>query len=501
MGARLGWLQLPTNMREVVWPMAHDGTVLLIGMGGSSLAARACANVFGADRLRVVDSTVPAVLVHLARSVDLEGAVIIVASKSGTTVETAALADWFLGTSKRSGASIELLAITDAGSELEARVEQLGGRVWCNRADVGGRFSALSYFGLLPAALAGVPVSALVDAALDAESRRRSTADGSVRLGILLAEAAAAGRDKLTVLASPRLAGFADWVEQLVAESTGKEGKGLVPVTHEPPPTAAYRADRVFVILEGIDEVDAAESGSAGEELASAGHPVVRYTLSDPADLGAEFLRWEVAVAAAGALMGINPFDEPDVAASKARTRRLLKASQDGAGAPVPSSSFDEEQPCLTVSPESAADPGDAAALGPWLARHCAEVPSGYCALLAFLPDTERIKSRLDEIRALITAQLSVVTTLGWGPGYLHSTGQLHKGGPPTGVYVVFTADDPEDLGIPGRPYTFGTLALAQAGGDVGALRERQRPVARVHLRAPAAESLEVVVDSLGKSL
>ncbi len=498
--ARLGWLQLPGSMLEVEWPAARSGSVLLVGMGGSNLAAKACATAFGMDRLRVVDSTLPAVLTGLVRTVELAGSTVILASKSGTTVETAALADWLLDEASRAGATIELLAITDAGTELQARVEQLGGQVWCNPENVGGRFSALSYFGLLPAALAGVPVSTLVERAVEAESRRGSAADPSIRLGIVLAEAAAVGRDKLTLLTSPRLASFAEWIEQLVAESTGKRGKGLVPITREPALIEPAGADRLFVIVDGFDAADSDRTKRIGEALAAAGHPVIRHTLSSPADLGAEFLRWQIAVAAAGALLEINPFDEPDVAASKVRTQHLLDRGLEGPRQPDDSPRFDERQPSLCLAVQSVADPSDAAVLWQWLARRSAKAVDGYCALLAFLPDAEPIKTRLDEIRGLIAARFGLATTLGWGPGYLHSTGQLHKGGPPTGVFLVLTADDADDVDIPGRPYTFGTLALAQARGDVDALRERQRPVVRVHLRAPTTGSLEAVIDSLRSS-
>ncbi len=456
---------------------------------------------FGSEGLRVVDSTVPDAVMSVARAIKLAGAAVIVASKSGTTLETAVLADWFLHMAASEGSAVELVAITDAGTALQARVEQSGGRVWCNPMDVGGRFSALSYFGLVPAALSGVPVAALVDRAVEAESRRSSSGDTSVRLGIILAEAFAAGRDKITFVTVPRLAGFADWAEQLVAESTGKQGKGLVPVVREPIfEGARYGSDRLFVIVDDSTE-DSDRTRLIGEELVAAGHPVIHYTLSDPADLGAEFLRWEVAVAAAGALMEINPFDEPDVASAKVRTQCMLDRTQDGDRPPDSTPAFDDKHMSVYVSEETVSGFGDDRdALGRWLAQRCATAADGYCALLAFLPTNVHITALLDEIRVLVVARFGLATTLGWGPRYLHSTGQLHKGGPPKGVYLVFTADDAEDLDIPGRPYTMGTLARAQALSDVEALRERQRSVVRVHLRVPVADSLELVVDSLRRA-
>lgn len=497
-GSRLGWLELPGTMRAVEWPGRHTGSVLLIGMGGSSLAARACAMAFGSEGLHIVDSTVPDAVMRVARAIELAGAAVIVASKSGTTLETAVLADWFLHVAASEGSAVELVAITDAGTALQARVEQRGGRVWCNPADVGGRFSALSYFGLVPAALSGVPVAALVDRAVEAESRRSSSGDASVRLGIILAEAFVAGRDKITFVTVPRLLGFADWVEQLVAESTGKHGKGLVPVVREPIfEGARYGSDRLFVIVDDTTK-ESDRTRLIGEELVAAGHPVIHYTLSDPADLGAEFLRWEVAVAAAGALMEINPFDEPDVASAKVRTQGMLDRAQDGNCLPESTPDFDDGHVSVYASEELVGGVGgDGDALGRWFAQQCAAAADGYCALLAFLPADVHIIALLDEIRAFVVARFGLATTLGWGPRYLHSTGQLHKGGPPKGVYLVFTADDAEDLDIPGRPYTLGTLARAQALGDVEALRDRQRSVVRVHLRAPVSDSLEIVVDSL----
>ncbi len=496
--ARLGWLELPGAMRAVRWPSRHAGDVLLIGIGGSSLAARACSMAFGTDALRVIDSTVPEAVIGVVDATELAGAAVIVASKSGTTLETEVLAEWFLRTAAHQGAAVELVAITDAGTVLQERVEAMGGRVWCNRPDVGGRFSALSYFGLVPAALAGVPVATLVDRAVAAESRRTSSSDPSVRLGIILAEAFNVGRDKITFVTAPRLTGFADWAEQLIAESTGKQGTGLVPVTREPPLDGAlYGSDRLFVVVDDESENDD-RTCLIGEKLVAAGHPVIRHTLSDPADLGAEFLRWEVAVATAGALMGINPFDEPDVAAAKARTHRMLEDVQEGSHLPDPVAAFEDEHASFYLSGEQRHGFGpDSDALGAWLTQRCGEASEGYCALLAFLPVGEHIAALLDETRALVTERFGVATTLGWGPRYLHSTGQLHKGGPPNGVYILLTADDAEDLDIPGRGYTLGTVAGAQALGDMEALRERQRPVMRIHLHAPITESFEIVVDSL----
>lgn len=484
-------------MQAVDWPAKHSGAVLLVGMGGSSLAARACAMAFGLEDLRVVDSTVPGAVIRMARATELAGAAVILASKSGTTLETSVLGDWFLHRAARQESAVEVMAITDAGTALQAHVEQMGGLVWCNPADVGGRFSALSYFGLVPAALSGVPVASLLERAVEGESRRSSSGDRSVRLGIILAEACAAGRDKITFVTAPRLAGFADWAEQLVAESTGKQGKGLVPITREPfLEGACHASDRLFVIVDD-DEEDGDRTRLVGEELATAGHPVIRYTLSDPSELGAEFLRWEVAVAAAGALMELNPFDEPDVAAAKVRTRRMLDRGHGGERLPSFIPAFEDEHMSLHLPGQAEGLADSKEALGEWLAQHCAAVSDGYCALLAFLPECQRIATLLGEVRALVAARFGLATTLGWGPRYLHSTGQLHKGGPPNGVYVVFTTDDDDDLEIPGRTYTLGTLARAQALGDVEALHECQRPVVRVHLRASAVESLEKVVESL----
>ena len=495
---RLGWLKLPGSMRAVQWPERHPGDVLLIGMGGSSLAARACAMAFGSGALRVVDSTLPDLVMNVAEATELAGSALILASKSGTTLETVVLTDWFLNAAAGEGSAVELVAITDAGTILQKQVEQMGGQVWCNPADVGGRFSALSYFGLVPAALSGVPVAAMVDRAVAAESRRSPSGDASVRLGIILAEASDAGRDKVTFITSPRLAGFADWAEQLVAESTGKQGQGLVPVIGEPAlDEVLYGSDRFFVIVDD-DQEGGDKTRLIGEELVAAGHPVIHYTLSDPADLGAEFLRWEVAVAVTGALLELNPFDEPDVAAAKKRTSLMLDSVQGGARLPDPISAFDDEHVSLYASKERAHEFGSGVDdLAKWLRQRCSATVNGYCALLAFLPNEESIKAQLDEIRNLVASRFTLATTLGWGPRYLHSTSQLHKGGPPGGVYLLFTAENASDMDIPGRAYTLGTVADAQALGDVEALRECQRPVVRIHLRPPIAESLEIVVESL----
>jgi len=470
---RLGWLG-PPPAPPGRGLSAVPGTVMLLGMGGSSLGAEACARAFGAaERLQILDSTIPAAV--LGAEGWLEDVTdVVVASKSGGTVETEALADYF---EARCDDDVRFHAVTDAGSELESRAAAHG-YVSChlNAPDIGGRFSVLSLFGSVPLALAGVDVDGIRLRAAAMAERCAATAaadNPGLWLGAVLAAAAATGRDKLLLQAAPGLEGLADWIEQLVAESTGKDGVGLVPVTHaEPGGGADMPADRTVVLLEWGEPDPGSEDRVA--DWAQAGVPVVRLALREPADIGAEFYRWQVAVAAAGVALGINPFDEPDVASAKRRTADLLRATQAESvqAGPVPDWSGD----CVQLF-ASGAGAGEAREI---LARVVGPTDGGYLGVLAFLSPDAAAEAALNSVREALRGPNPV--TLGWGPRYLHSSGQLHKGGPPTGRFLMVTAQDREDVEIPGRPWTFGTLARAQALGDALALEESGRTVVRVHL-------------------
>ena len=493
---RLGWLGTPEAVEDFLAPVAAfrrdvaARQIVLLGMGGSSLAPEVMAGALprNGPPLIVLDSTAPEA-VRAVEQIGLEHTVFVVSSKSGTTTETRTLAAYFLHHAARlPGAAF--LAVTDEGTPL-ARQAALPpfARAFINPRDIGGRYSALSFFGLVPAALCGVDVRRLMERTMPMVRACRGTnvADNpGAWLGAVLGAAAAAGRDKLTLATSHGLAGLGAWIEQLIAESTGKQGRGLLPVDGEPLADADdYDPDRLFVRIALAAEVNAAMEERL-DRLAQAGHPVVRITVADPYDLGAELFRWEVATALAGFLMGINPFDEPNVQQSKDITNSLLVVYQHEGRLP-------EERPALqddgiALSGEvSGGSVGDA--LEVFLrAAH----PPQYVGLLAYLSRTPQHEEALAEMRRIVRERLRVATTRGFGPRYLHSTGQLFKGGPPTGRFVVFTAESPLDLEIPGEPYTFGTLLRAQALGDVQALRAGGRAVLHIHLTDPAPGLLAV---------
>ncbi|HLE78484.1 MAG TPA: transaldolase, partial [bacterium] len=465
---RLGWLGTPEAAEDFLAPVeafrrevAAARQIVLLGMGGSSLAPEVMAGALprNGPPLIVLDSTAPQA-VRAVEQIGLEDTVFVVSSKSGTTTETRTLAAYFLHhTAPLPGAAF--VAVTDEGTPLARQAATPPfARAFINPRDIGGRYSALSFFGLVPAALCGVDVRRLMERAMPMVRACRGTnvADNpGAWLGAVLGAATAAGRDKLTLVTSPGLAGLGAWIEQLIAESTGKQGRGLLPVDGEPlADSDAYGPDRLFVRIALAAEVDAATEKDL-DRLAQAGHPVVRIIVADPDDLGAELFRWEVATALAGSLIDINPFDEPNVQQSKDITDSLLAVyGRDGR--------LPDEVPALP--PDGIALLGDAPgrrideALETFLRP--AE-PPGYVGLLAYLHRTAPFDSALAQMRQVLRDRLRVATTRGFGPRYLHSTGQFFKGGPPTGRFLIFTADSPLDLEIPGEPYTFGTLFRAQA--------------------------------------
>ena len=490
---RLGWLDLPRTMAPRVAELTafvegvrRDGytRVVLLGMGGSSLAPETFGRVFGAraghPSLAVLDSTDPAFIAAVEAAAPLERTLFLVSSKSGTTLETSDLFAYFWARTQGRGA--QFAAITDPGTPLaaEGRARKLR-CVFENPPDIGGRYSALSLFGLVPAALLGVDVGALLQRAgrmADAcAAGGNPEANPGVRLGAELAAGWSAGRDKITLVAGAGLEAFGPWAEQLLAESTGKRGKGLVPVVDEPlGPPAVYGGDRLFVSLE-LDGATDGRRTAALEALAQAGHPVVRLVLADRLDIGAEFYRWEVATALAGSWLGINAFDQPNVAESKENTGRVLKQLVAGQAPSAP----------------AAADP---ARLGDAVSGWLAGIGSGdYAALLAYLPPTPEHDALLASLRKALRDALGVATTAAYGPRYLHSTGQLHKGGPPSGAFLSLESGDGPKLAVPGREYAFGTLELAQTLGDLVALERRGRPVLRIRLGKDGAAGLRAAVE------
>jgi glucose-6-phosphate isomerase len=505
---RLGWLDSPQAMQNrlseiaaVVEGVRADGFkfAMLLGMGGSSLAPEVFRKVFGAADgfldLAVLDSTDPGAVLACAERLDLGRTIFIVSTKSGGTVETFSFMKYFynlVAENLGAAAGKHFLAITDPGSALADLAREHHFRhAFLNDPEIGGRYSALSCFGLVPAALIGMDVKLLLErAAAAAEyefSSNNEAMNGSV-LGALLGEFAAQGRDKITFVFSPQLAPFGDWVEQLLAESLGKEGEGILPVVGEEIGTpSVYGGDRLFCSIRLAGDT----TGEAQlKTLAEAGHPVVDLMLADPCDLGGQCFFWEMATAAAGWRLAVNPFDQPDVEAAKVLARKMIAEYREKGSIPP-------ETPSLKASGLSvygvvtAGKPEEA--LTAFLAQ---AKPGAYAALQAYLTPSPGMDEVLQRIRMRIRDRFHLVTTVGYGPRFLHSTGQLHKGDAGYGLFIQFTADDPRDAPIPdelGRPksaLTFGVLKQAQVFGDRQALLNAGRRAIRIHLNGDAAGGL-----------
>ncbi len=512
---RLGWLDAPTHFSDQIAALEGFGegvrdagfsTAVVGGMGGSSLAPDVLHRTFGtADGwldLRVLDSTDPAAVAATVDDLDPLATLWIVASKSGTTTEPLAFQADAWDRAERAlrnhhaprneHAGELMIAITDPGKSVEAIPHHDDLReVFLNPPDIGGRYSALTYVGLVPASLIGLDLDALLASALamaEACHEPDPVANPGVSLGLAIGALAKAGRDKLTFIADPTIESFGAWAEQLIAESTGKHGTGIVPIDREPiGPIEAYGDDRVFVRL-----TVSGDANPAGDALvdaaAGAGHPVIRITLADAIDLGAEAFRWEFATAIAGAVLGIDPFDQPNVEEAKDLTRKVLAAAESGEQpAPPPPALVTDEASGLTLHGDAALrlTAGDGTLVGE-LARHLARrKPDAYLALQAFIEPSAATAAGLDRIRALLRDSTRCATTAGFGPRFLHSTGQLHKGGTPSGWFLQLTSDHLIDRPIPGWPYTFGRLIDAQAEGDFAAIESHDLPILRVHLGDP----------------
>ncbi len=498
---RLGWTRGSEEIdrvREDLQAFAEEiraegiTDVVLLGMGGSSLCPLVAADAFPPaedfPRLTVLDSVDPAAVNAVDGEIDPMRTLFLVASKSGGTIETLTLYRYFRGVMEAEdvpAAGRHFVAITDPGSPLVERGEGAGfRRTFEAPADVGGRYSALTAFGLLPMALMGADLDAISSSVRQMEHACSpglpERANPAVRLGTALALFARAGRDKLTLSATPGLDRFPLWIEQLVAESTGKNGRGIVPVTHEGLPAVdECSPDRVFVHYAVAGDPD--PSAAALDALAAAGHPVFRIDLPRPEDLGGEFLRWEIATAAAGVVLGVNPFDEPDVSAAKQATAELLEERAVGGGFPR-SEVRAVEASVEILAPDGQPSAGDATAaeaLASWLEGG---TDDGYLAVLGYFEATPERDDLLVRLRNALRIRTGKATTFGVGPRYLHSTGQLHKGGPDKGLFLVITTDAVEDREVPDSEFSLGTLLRAQALGDVRTLRERGRPVVHAHL-------------------
>jgi glucose-6-phosphate isomerase len=501
---RLGWLDIAERMKEQLprlkrftAQLQKEGfnQAVLLGMGGSSLAPEMFAKVFrvqpGYLALRVLDSTDPGAVLAVERGLDLAKTLFIVSTKSGGTVETLSGMKYFynrcLAKMNASQAGMHFSAITDPGSQLEKTAAEFNFReIFLNDPNIGGRYSALSFFGLVPAALLGIDLAELLNRARQAMKACEPWAplaeNPAVTLGLLMGELAWAGRDKLTILLSEPMCAFGDWVEQLIAESTGKEGRGILPVVGEKLyPAKEYSDDRTFVSirLAGEKTMDAKLNA-----LESAGFPVLHMETQDAYDLGGQFFIWELATAIAGWRMGIHPFDQPNVEAAKVLAREMVAAYQ-------------QEQHL----PEMPAAAAEAVVVDDFLAG--AEVGRDYLGLHAYLTSSAKMDKVLDALRSRLFSRYHLPVTVGYGPRFLHSTGQLHKGDGGHGRFIQFTADADKDLVIPdemGKPegsLTFGVLEMAQALGDGQALQKAGRKVLRMHLGGDAIGGLKKLVDSL----
>ena len=492
---RLGWLTVADEMQgnlpalEAFFQEVRDAgyrDVVLLGMGGSSLGAEVLRCSLppreGAPRLSVLDSTVPGWVHGVEQSIDLKSTLFLVSSKSGGTVETLSLYRYFRARVEEvagaEDAGSHFVAITDDNTPLHRMAKETGfRRAFLNLPDVGGRYSVLSYFGLVPAALAGLDVAAVLERARS--MARRCGPDVPLRenpgalLGAALGAYVLAGRDKATIVASPSIRTFGLWAEQLLGESTGKEATGIVPIADEPLAAPdAYPNDRFFVYLR-LDGDDNAAIDAAIAAIEAAGHPVERLALSDPKDVAAEFFRWEFATAVAGALLGINPFDQPNVQQAKEATAQVLRDYE--ATATLPTIASSESLSDLLAQ----AEPGD------------------YLAIMAYVPQDGPTDRAIDELRRTVLERHRIATMTCYGPRYLHSTGQLHKRGPNSGLYLQIVAPHPVDLPVPGQPYTFSVLAEAQALGDLQVLQAIGRRAIRIELTGDPASGIRSLTDSL----
>ena len=521
----MGWIDIVERQQKDLPLFAELGgdaessdfqTVLLLGMGGSSLCPEVLAKTFGQrpgfPALRIVDSTDPAEVKAACDEVNLGETLVIVASKSGSTLEPNILKQFFFEQVTRAvgadHAGSCFIAITDPGSKMEQVAKADGFRsIFYGDPQIGGRYSALSNFGVVPATVIGLNVEKLLDEAGKAvASAKQPVADNpGVQLGLLLGSAHNAGRDKITIFTSPEIYDLGAWLEQLIAESTGKLGKGITPVDREAIGSpAVYGNDRVFAYVKLVGTTDESQDAKVAA-LEAAGHPVVYFEIADRYEIFGQFFTWEIATAVAGSVMGINPFNQPDVEAAKIETRALTSEYEKTGKLPERKPFLVDEGIGLYATDAYAATL-KAAATGATLAgtlrAHLNQLKAGdYFATLAFLPMFEEHEEAIQGFRHKVRDQKRVATCIGFGPRFLHSTGQDYKGGPNTGVFLQITADHAEDMDIPGQKYSFGVVIDAQAAGDLAVLESRGRRALRVHLGKDVAAGLKTLSAAVSAAL
>jgi transaldolase/glucose-6-phosphate isomerase len=527
-GNWLGWLgivdeQIAHNadFRKIADEIHNAGFthLVLLGMGGSSLCVEVFGKTFGKKEgyplVHILDSTDPAQIRTLESKIDIAKTIFIVASKSGTTLEPNIFEQYFYEKAKQSVGAAEagkrFIATTDPGSQMQKVAEGHGFRhIFYGVPSIGGRYSALSNFGMIPAAIQGVDVPKFLDRAEEmvhacASAVPADENPGAI-LGAILGTLQKSGRDKVTLFASPGISDLGAWLEQLLAESTGKEGKGLIPVDRESIGAPdVYGKDRVFVYMRLEDGADAKQDAGIAT-LEKAGQPVVRIQVANNYELGQEFFRWEIATAVAGSIIGINAFNQPDVEASKIETRKLTDEYEKSGSLPQETPFFEEKGVKLYSDDKNAAAlkqaAGKDATLTSYLRAHMNRLKAGdYFAVLGYIERNEPNRTELQSIREAVRDKKHVATCLGFGPRFLHSTGQAYKGGPNSGVFLQITCDDAADLPVPGKKYTFGIVKAAQARGDFNVLTERGRRALRVHLTGDLTAGLKTLQQAVQQSL
>jgi glucose-6-phosphate isomerase len=521
----LGWIDIVERQQQDLATYAELGaevetadiqTVLLLGMGGSSLCPEVLSLTFGErpgfPELRIVDSTDPEQVWTARNEVNLADTLVVVASKSGSTLEPNVLKQFFFNEMKNAVGSDQagshFVAITDPGSKMEQVAKDDGFRyIFYGDPAIGGRFSALSPFGVVAATLAGLNTEKLLDEAAKAvaSAKLEPAENPAVQLGLLLGTAANAGRDKLTIFTSPEVADLGAWMEQLVAESTGKLGKGITPVDREAiAAPELYGKDRIFAYIRYAGTADSSQDAKVAA-IEAAGHPVVTIEIADLYEIFGQFFTWEVATAVAGSVMGINPFNQPDVESAKIETRALTSAYEETGKLPAREPVLEGEGFKLYATEAYAATLKAAAPAGTlagYLRAHLSQIHEGdYFAALAYLPMFAENEAVIQRLRHKVRDKKHVATCLGFGPRFLHSTGQDYKGGPNAGVFLQITADHSVNVEIPGQKLTFGVVIDAQAAGDLAVLESRGRRALRVHLGVDLAAGLEMLAAAFDEAL
>jgi len=523
----LGWLDIvdeqvaqQDQLQKVAKEVQQRGFqhVLLLGMGGSSLCPEVLRMTFGRlthfPTLHVLDSTDPAQVKAFEHQIDIPKTLFIVSSKSGSTLEPNIFKQYFFERTRQAvgvtKAGSHFIAITDPGSKMQQVAEaDRFLHIFFGRPSIGGRYSALSNFGMVPAAVMGLDTKKFLGHAAEMVSVCKATAveqNPGATLGIILGTAAKAGHDKVTIITSPGISDLGAWLEQLIAESTGKIGKGIIPVDRENLAAPdAYGKDRLFVYVTLESGADADQDAKVAA-IEKAGHPVVRIAMSDIYELGAEFFRWEIATAVAGAIIGINAFNQPDVEASKIATRNLTSEYEKNGSLPAEKPVVEDGGIKLFTDEKNAAELAKAAggdqSLAGYLKAHLARIKDGdYFAVLGYIQMNDENEASLQSVRHAVRDKKRVATCLGFGPRFLHSTGQAYKGGPNSGVFLQVTCDDSVELPVPGQRYTFGVVKAAQARGDFQVLAERGRRALRVHLKGNLKAGLATLQAAVQKAL